>query len=242
MAEELKSLELDLVAAKSRIGAANGALADRMAIAEGNRINSEQISGELQSLQSKLTESLQAMQGTCGQLSAALAKAANAYELSLGQIRKVSADKDGSVAVREADVLMSLADAQARAIVESDANKKLGDSVSLVWSKLGHGQIPGGVGKIPSILLDPASSRSDAEGKYAKAAQLYQKAMSGVDRNSRWAYEGQLAAPYVRLYMLNGDPAALDAARQTLAKALEGREFSPHLSSIAELQEALVTE
>jgi len=242
LAEKRKALELALSAAKAKILAADGALADRKAISEANQINAEQVAEQLRDSQSKLVASLQAMQETCSDLAAALAKAANAYELALAQLRKAANANDKSLSIREADVLMGIADMEARALGELEANKSFAASLSRAWAKLAEPAPPSGIDKIQSLLPDPASSRSDAEAKYTKAAQLYQRAMSGADRNVRWIYEGQLAAAYVRLYMLNGDPETLKTARETLASALEGKELSPHLSSIAELQDLLAAQ
>ena len=233
--------ELSANAANSRIAAANEILAQRTQMVERNEAEGRQAVLALDTVQTQLLELVPDLGKACEDYAAAQAKTLEAYNLALKRLGRLDASGDDAV-VRRADLLMRVADIQADGLAELQSNKDFAESFGEVWEKLGKGQVPAAIGTLRSFIKDPMAEKADAEGKYKKASELYQQVVKKADRNLRWAYQGQLASAYARLYALNRDPETLNAAREVLAEAIKNKEHSPNLTSLVQLQRILLHE
>ena len=184
------------------------------------------------------------------EIASALSESSNVYDLALRALKTAdrSASPGAGTAGLQADLLIATADMKARSLVVVSENKALASQVKALWSKMLLGEVPVELAKIQSFLPSPDLIRNDTEATYSEAAKLYARALQSarreVDSKYHWAYQGQLAIAYIRLYAFSQDPAvrseALTSARAAVKDALRGKEFSPHLAAIKNISENLL--
>jgi len=234
------ALQVDLAGTQAKIAAADQEIVARRDLAASNKAGVSAAQVALKAEQDELGELVAAMAQACDELAAAQARASDAYDLALSQLKQAAPAEPAVADVRRADVLMSSADVKAQSLASMQANASFLDGLRRYLANAGADSgIAAVAGKLASFVAKPEVAKDSAAKQYQEAADLYKKALSRADRDHRWAYQGQLAAAYAGLYQLNGDAQSLQAARETLAEALKGNEFSPYLAPLAEIQKAL---
>jgi len=230
-----KVLEIDLAAAKAKTDSIEESLAGRKAQRERNEVKVREVRARLATMEESLISLLAKMATACEQMLDSHRRAGNAYELALHQLKKAPAGQAAVEATR-ANILMAMADLRARSLSVLRSNRQLAAHLKEVWQVLDAGELPAAAVRAASFLAEPGTVQTEVEQQYRQAAELYQKALRGVDRQVLWAYQGQLAAAYVRLYNLTRDPEDLSRARQALQDALKDKRHSPYLASLRRLE------
>ena len=240
LAQRRKVTQVDLNAAQQRVAAMDEILAERRPQQVAIEASAAATRAQVEASQQTLVGYLDAMAARCRGLAAAQADAQAAYEQAATQFEQAGRGRvlpDGTAA-QHADVLMASGDLAACVLRAQQANETIAAQAAVLWEATGA-QAPAAASTLASCVGDSETFRSDAAAKYRQAATLYETAMRSADARQRWAYQGQVAVAYMRLYELTGEQEAYAAARSALAEALEGRQYSRHLQNIADLQEML---
>jgi hypothetical protein len=232
-----ESLVLELSGVEAQIAAADEEIAARKTTVQRNTADASEAEVTLAGRQQALGELVAAMAEASEQMAAAHSKAVGDYDKGLNEFRQAGG-KAPSAGIKQADALMSIAEARAQDVRELDANTRFLQALRATCQDL-PGGLPQQAGRIVAFLPDGDADKAAAVKGYQEAATLYQQAVRGAERDHKWAYLGQVAAAYADLYELDGSAEALDAARQALSEALEGREDAPALKPLKDLQQAL---
>lgn len=232
-----KNLEVALATAEAQIAALAIELSELQQTRAANVVATQQARRQLRVSLATVQEFLGRMEAASGKLAEAVTTSNDSYEKASSHFRKADAAGSSAANIQQAAALTTVAEMKTLALAAMDQNKRLVDSFAKLWTKLGAGALPRAAQKVRSFLADAEAFRQDAEAKYAQAIKLYQKATSGADRQLRWAWQGELAAAHIRLYRLTKDPETLATAQAVLAEALRDREFSPSLTSVAQLRD-----
>jgi len=237
LARKRQVLELDLQAAAAQVKAGESELARGEARRAESMAAAQEIAGQLHAALTQLQELLTEMERFSLRLANALGGATKAYDAALSYMGRAQGEPISGVPSREARVLITVADLQQRVLQALESNKRFVEDLVKIWARASAGSLPPAAMKLGSFVADAGSLQSDAESRCTKAISLYEKSLRSADRRYRWAYQGELAAGYVKLYKLTKDPETLGFARDALDEALKDKRFSPNLISIAELQD-----
>lgn len=146
-----------------------------------------------------------------------------------------------SVLCVKASASLTMAEVRIRQLAMASANADLGARVTQAWKRLSQPSPPAAAA-LGAYLADPAKTRQEAENDY-KAAEVDLERIdakllrSGAAKNTKWMYQGSLAAAYLGHYQLTGERAILIKADDLVNKALEGKDRSPYLEPVRRLQE-----
>jgi hypothetical protein len=228
---------IELSGAEAKIEAADQEIAARNSTVERNTADATKAEAALAQKQRALNDLLGAMAQASEQMAAADRKAVGEYDKAFNQFKQAGAGAPSS-GVKQADALMRIAEAKAQDVRELEVNIRFLQSLRAACQDL-PGGVPTQAGRIVAFLPESDADKSAAVADYKEAAGLYEQAVRTADRNYKWAYLGQVASAYADLYELDGSAEALQAARQALSEALEGRENAPALKPLKDLQEAL---
>ncbi|MDY6913471.1 MAG: hypothetical protein SVT52_03315 [Planctomycetota bacterium] len=238
---EAKTVHLDLTSAKARLDVSGAVLKARKQQFGSADETKTKLLGTIAEAQKHLERLAERTFSACAAAAEAETAAANAYELARKQLKAAAEalhDHASAEAMAEqADVLMAMAELNVRRLELQIDSSRLAKQIQSLWAEMDPPRnVPPALARAGDYLAEPAMVRQTAEAQYEEAAKLYKKAMSKVRRELQWAYQGQLAAAYIRLYHLSNRADSLEEARAVLQEAFEGRENSPHLASVAELQ------
>lgn len=173
--------------------------------------------------------------------------AAAAKEPQEGGIVALMADDAhlASVLCVKASASLTMAEVRSRQLTMASANAALGARVTQAWKRLSRPSPPVAAA-LGGYLADPAKARKEAEDDY-KAAEADLERIDGKllrtgdAKNTKWMYQGSLAAAYLGHYRLTGERAILMKADGLVKKALEGKDRSPYLEPVRRLEELIVS-
>jgi len=101
------------------------------------------------------------------------------------------------------------------------------------------GDLPPVAQKISGYLSKPGEVRQEAVRKYTEAIELYKKAIAAAGATHRWLYQGALGAAYAGLARVGDQGQRAEAVSNATAafnEALQGKEGSPFVAPIADMQ------
>ncbi len=228
-----KPLELDLAAATQASKAAQDVIAARGKQMDNIAASEMRISTQLSEKRAKLRDVLTEIATASSQIGDGFSKATNAYSLAIKRLKAA-----GNLS-QEADIHMAAADLKIRCLLVLTANQNMGKSIRELWAETTSQSTPASVRKMETFIAKVEQVRSEARDSYSRVAELYKRSLRDVERQQRWVYQGHIAAAYWRLYKLTNDEQDLQAARQMLDDALEGKEKSPYLAPLVELRKML---
>lgn len=154
----------------------------------------------------------------------------------------------------QGDLLMAWAQLYARRLANHQENDLCVGDLQKVWvdaTDLSAGApgssqpatLPEGLRELRGFLKQSGQVRDTAKAKYTRAVEVYEQAMNMMvsERALAWAYQGQLARAYLRLYQLSGntDTASLAEAKTLLDAAVKDRERSPFLKHLVAERKSL---
>lgn len=101
------------------------------------------------------------------------------------------------------------------------------------------GDLPPVAENISKYMLKPGEVRQEAAKRYNEAIELYKKALASATPTQKWLYQGALGAAYAGLARVadQGQRAeALANASAAFNEALQGKEGSPFLAPVVDMQ------
>ncbi|KKK56582.1 hypothetical protein LCGC14_3063080, partial [marine sediment metagenome] len=150
-----------------------------------------------------------------------------------------------AIVAAKASAHLSMAEIRAGQLATARDNQVLAKSIEDLAKVLGE-QAPAVLDKLRKYIQKPAEIRDGAAKDYQKAEADLEKVLKSnlkergtnenIGPNIRWIYEGQLADTYLGHYRLTGDRKVLLKAKGLVAKAIKGRERSPHLRPVRQLK------
>ncbi len=146
-----------------------------------------------------------------------------------------------SVLCLKASASLTMAEVRSRQLSMAGTNAALGVRMTQAWKRLSQPSPPAAAA-LGGYLADPAKARKEAEDDY-KAAEADLERIdgkllrSGAAKNTKWMYQGSLAAAYLGHYRLTGERAIFDKADELVDKALRDKEESPYLEPVRRLRE-----
>lgn len=229
-----------VASAKQRITVAQDILKGRKQNTGQDRDELEKIARSLAVVLKRLEEQAGMIGENCATAAAAEKQADEAYRQArehLESSRSFPSAKAHEAMAEEADVLMSTGRlAAARLELHVRATRLVG-RVKKLWPQAAPDRkAPQIVDRIAAYLAEPDNVRKDGEKDFRKAADLYKRAGANMERHLKWVYKGQEAGAYIALYYLTEDNMVLGQARKVLGDALQGREASPLLAAVRELE------
>ncbi|MFP3937208.1 MAG: hypothetical protein ACLFVW_02620 [Phycisphaerae bacterium] len=233
-----KRLELQIDTAKSRLEAAEemrDAHRRGMAADDGGELSEKvsELRAEIDEYRSRQDETLQDVAQTIDRLVSIETDAAADFELAGDSFGKAaqSAGREVSAAyiALQADALSDMADMHARRL-------RLRERMDAVLT----GGTPGSdeTRIVSEYLSNTEEVTQTVVSDYEQAVQLYSRATGQAQPDSRWVYNGEVAAAAIQLYRFSKN----DEHRGMAEDALEDLEDvidSPHLRPLVELREKL---
>lgn len=183
-------------------------------------------------------------------------RAASAAEAQVSSAKRVKQPEKGGIATMLADdahlasvlcmkasASLAMAELRRRQLTMAGANTVLAGRITRAWGKLSE-PLPDVVAALSGYLADARKTRGEAEKNYKAAEADLEKIdrkhlRTGSAKNTKWMYQGSLAAAYLGHYQLTGEPAVLTKADELVKKALKGKDRSPYLDSVRRLQELI---
>jgi len=233
-------LALELAAVQGQLAAAEEILATRKSNKETNSKKRSELLVSIAAGLEKVETLLHDIAEASERARLAEDRAAGTYVQAVGQLkeaRKLQDTSQSNPTAEEADAHMALAGLYASRLKLQEHGALLVGGLTKLWANLTPPrEAPPAVGKVQAYISAPAATRKSAEQHYTAATELYARALSAVERQQRWIYQGQLAAAYVGLYQLSRDPDVLDRAKEILREALKDKQASPYLAPVDRLQ------
>jgi hypothetical protein len=146
-----------------------------------------------------------------------------------------------TVTASKADAELALADLYSRQVYSGKVYAGLADTLSQVAARVKQ-PAPASVASLQQYVKDPAALIKSAESNYAAAEKDLDGIVRSGLRNSPakttlWMFQGMLARAYLGHYRLTGDATLVQKASEMIAKAVEGKEFSPYLAPVLQLRQ-----
>jgi len=141
----------------------------------------------------------------------------------------------------KASVNLSMGDLRRNQLGTAKINNGLAASLGQTAALLGR-QPPAVAGELRDYVTDEGETTKLAEANYELAERDLEEVLGSylksdeIGRNIQWIYQAKLAGAYLGHYLLVGDAAVLDKARDLVDKALADKEASPHLAPVLELR------
>ncbi len=247
-ARDAKKAQRGALTAEADLAAALEKIAKEATAANDTRVGDCKKMRE--ALEAAVADGVQKLEALGGQIVAALKQASANEKLALdayeAAFRTFEGAYTGAVPADQADVAVGKAEAamaQARLwgvrLHMADQAAALSEQIKQVWPKLQrpNNEVPAVLAGLPAeVIADAVKPKEEQTKLYTAAADGYLRAMGKVREPLRWAYQGQAAAAYLELYRATKSPDALERAKEQLKDALTGRENSPYLAQVVELQ------
>jgi len=146
-----------------------------------------------------------------------------------------------SLSTQEAEAWVSLANLHARALLAQERSSQIAGAVERVYKAIDTStQAPATLAKVGAYVADPEATLAAGTEQFGKAIELYERLLGTVSGNTRWIYQGKIAAAYVGLWELTGSEEAHDEAKGILDDLLvEDRDASPYMAPLVGLRAVL---
>jgi hypothetical protein len=171
-------------------------------------------------------------------------EALNVYQPAVAQLRKAeslyaSLDDDQNealMAFQRAETLMSRADMQLDRLTADAQAEKFAQEVREAFEAAG-GDLPTEALTTITGYVDGETVKGEAIETVEEVEQIHATGVLARFRgNTKWLYQGQLGAAYLRLYRITGEQRYRADAQRVLSEATENKEASPYLREVVALR------
>jgi hypothetical protein len=152
-----------------------------------------------------------------------------------GQTRDREKDTPGLL-TSEAGILVATASAHRQTAQTRQQVRRALDEAQALLKAVGRDVPKEALDAMQAYLAEPKEAMADLA---KKAVDLCKRAVAGAEQKDKWTYEVHLANAYYLQSQVQGDQSALENARKTIRKALEGKEASPYLAYARALSEKI---
>lgn len=178
-----------------------------------------------------------------GEAVSALTQAYSDAQQETGQAKEVADQHLATLMALRSDANLWMGKVDSRRISFSDEMVVLSKLLTDAAAKAGQSGETFSQGLAPCIA-DTAKLKQEAVRYFEEAATDLEKITgtyfkSGSGKNIQWIYQGMLADAYLGKFMLTRSDEVRDKAKKLLEDALAGKEYSPYLATLAQLQQAL---
>ena len=228
---ELAGLKLSLDGAQTMKKASEKLLQQRTAAAQAGAEALAQMDKDLKAILGRIGTSLAEAGASCKALAAAETAALDFYKKAAaaaakGQTGDREKDTPGLL-VGEAAILVTSASAQRQAFQTRQQVRPLLDEAKALLKTAGQEAPKEALDALQAYVADEKELTADMA---KKAVALCKKAVERAEQKDKWTYQVHLANAYYLQSQVQGDADALENARKTIRKALDGKEGSPYLA------------
>lgn len=253
-------LAIELKNAEARATVADAIIADRKKLkgeheaeVTGEKEKLAKTKGEVEALATEALKACQEAAEACKKAMPLYGEAEKSLKQSVGLQPSQPRQRKAEALAALGDLVLAWAQLHARQLADHHENELCVQAVEKAWvdpADLDAGApgsstpvtLPEVLRNLRGFLKQSGQVRDTAKAKYQQAVDIYKEAMTSVsERHLVWAYQGQLARAYLRLYELSGrkDTASLNEAKQLLRDATQGRENAPFIKPLAQELESL---